>query len=564
MAILINEQTRYLIQGITGKQGQLACEEMLKEGSLVAAGVTPGKGGQNILGVPVYNSVAEAKEKQQIDVSVVLVPARNAKEAIIEAITAGIPLINIITENIPIHDAMHCLALAKKQGVRIIGPTSIGIFSVGKSKCGAIASGKSRSAFTPGPIGIISRSGGMACETALVLKQAGLGQSTVVGTGADVIMGDSYVELLQDFEMDPETKGIVLFAEIGGTVEEDLAAYLLARKKQGNPYPKPIAAFVSGKFAENYHLQNVSLGHAGAIIEGDKGSREHKVNVLRQAGVEIVEVHHEIGQRIKELITAKPVETNLSSLKASNLKKKYQTRISKLQDEDMVIRGIKLSNLIQNSKYTDAMFLQLSGRNPAGKESIIFEKLLISIIDHGMGTTSSLASRVITSGGNSLQVGVAGGILSLGDYHGGAIEKAMRQFYELIQLKDLAIEQIITRKIENKEIIFGFGHKHYKDEDPRVNFLIKELKRLNYDCKFLKLKSIIEQAFLKIKGKKLPLNIDGFLAMVLCSFAFDPLLGKGIFIIGRTSGLVAQCQEELLYEKPVRRIDEDEIEYIGL
>ena len=253
--------------------------------------------------MPVYNSIAEAQQKHEIKATVILVPAKVAKEAIVEAIKAGIPLINIITENIPVHDMAYCLALAKQCKIRIIGATSIGIYSVGKSKCGTIASGKSKIAFTPGNIGIISRSGGMSCETALILKQVGLGQSTVVGTGADILMGDSFVELIQDFENDEETKGIVLFAEIGGTVEEDLAEYLKKRKLEGNPYPKPIVAFVSGKFAEEYNLQNVSLGHAGAIIEGDKGTRKQKVKLLKEAGVIVEEIHHKIGEVIKNAIS---------------------------------------------------------------------------------------------------------------------------------------------------------------------------------------------------------------------------------------------------------------------
>jgi succinyl-CoA synthetase alpha subunit len=302
MAIIIFEDTKFLIQGITGTQGKLVCKEMLKYNSKVVAGVTPGKGGKLIENVPVYNSIKQAKQSHEIDATVILVPAKFAKGAIVEAIEAKIPLINIITESIPIHDMAYCHALAKQKKVRIIGPTSIGIASVGKSKCGVIASGKSEIVLKPGSIGVISRSGGMSCETSLVLKQAGLGQSTIIGIGSDVLMGDSFVELLIDFEKDSETKGIVLFAEIGGTSEEDLANFLIKRKKENNPYPKPIVAFISGKFAEEYNLQNVSLGHAGAILEGNKGTRKQKVKVLKEAGVIIAELHHEVGKLIKEAL----------------------------------------------------------------------------------------------------------------------------------------------------------------------------------------------------------------------------------------------------------------------
>jgi len=299
MAILINENTTYLIQGITGKQGLRTCEEMRSAGSKVIAGVTPGKGGENVQGVPVYNSI---KEAPKVDCSVILVPPKFAKAAILEAIESNIKLINIITENIPVHDMAYCFALATQKGIKIIGPTSAGINSVGKSKCGPIGSGKSKVSFAEGTIGVISRSGGMASETSLVLKQAGLGQSTVVSIGSDILMGESFKELIQDFEKDPETKGIVLFGEIGGTAEEDLATYLMERNNQGNPYPKPIVAFISGTFMETYNIQNVSLGHAGAIIEGDKGSRKAKVKALKEAGVFIAEVHHEVGDLMKHVI----------------------------------------------------------------------------------------------------------------------------------------------------------------------------------------------------------------------------------------------------------------------
>ena len=303
MSILIDEKTTFLIQGITGKQGAMTCSEMLKAGSKVVAGVTPGKGGQYVDGVPVFNSIHEAQTQgHKIDCTVILVPPKFAKGAILEAIESNIQLINIITENIPMHDMAYCFALAKKKNVTIIGPTSAGIYSVGKSKCGPIASGKSAIAFTQGSIGVISRSGGMSSETSLVLTQAGLGQSTVVSCGSDVLMGKSFKELAILFEQDSETKGIVLFGEIGGTSEEDLAIYLLNRKNEGKAFTKPIVACISGIFAQKLGMQNVSLGHAGAIIEGNKGTRENKVKALKEASVIIAEVHHEVGTLMKQAL----------------------------------------------------------------------------------------------------------------------------------------------------------------------------------------------------------------------------------------------------------------------
>lgn len=557
MSILINEETRFLIQGITGKQGQRACKEMLLEGAKVVAGVTPGRSGQEIENVPVYDSILEAKNNHQIDAAVIFVPPKFAKSAIIEAIEAEIRLINIVTENIPLHDMAYCLALAKKTNCKIIGPTSAGIYSVGKTKCGPIASGKSNIAFSPGRIGVISRSGGMASETSLVLTQENLGQSTVISIGSDVLMGTRYVELIQEFESDPETEGIVIFGEIGGTAEEDLALYLNKRKQQNDPYLKPIIAFISGKFAEG--IENVSLGHAGAIIEGNSGKRENKVKVLKEAGVIIAEQHHLIGKLMKKELDQK--ENKIEPY--INNKKQHKTRISKIENNDLTIRGDKLSNLIKNETFSDAVFFLLSSRRPNQHESILFEKILVSIIDHGMGTTSSLSSRTIISGGNSLNVGIAGGILSIGDYHGGAIEKAMQQFYSWKEKENLEdTKNMIRDLIREKKTIYGFGHKVYKEGDPRVKMILQEMKGISFQSQFLYLKDLTEQSFLEIKEKKISLNIDGLIALLLCDFGFDPLLGKGIFVIGRTPGLVAQCHEELKYEKPVRRLKEEEIEYI--
>ncbi|MBU1644232.1 MAG: citryl-CoA lyase [Nanoarchaeota archaeon] len=240
----------------------------------------------------------------------------------------------------------------------------------------------------------------------------------------------------------------------------------------------------------------------------------------------------------------------------------FKTRISKIENNDVTVRGEKLSNLVKKGNFSEAIFLLLSGRKASEQEAVLFEKILISVIDHGMGTTSSLTSRFVASGGNSLNTGVGAGILSIGDYHGGTIEKAMKQFYSWNEKKDEEVSLLIEDVINNKQVLYGFGHKVYKNDDPRVTVMLQEMKKIKFDSKFLKFKELVNKQFEKIKGKKIPLNIDGFIALLLCDFGFDYLLGKGIFIIGRTPGLVAQTYEELKYEKPVRRVGEEEIEYI--
>jgi citryl-CoA lyase len=236
----------------------------------------------------------------------------------------------------------------------------------------------------------------------------------------------------------------------------------------------------------------------------------------------------------------------------------FKTKISKIESGDVTIRGEKLSSLVKTGNFTDSIFLLLSGRKPKIQESILFEKILTSVIDHGMGTTSSLSSRFVASGGNSLNVGVGAGILSIGNYHGGAIENAMKFFYGLKDSSDAEIKEKVQHMLANKQTLYGFGHKIYKTGDPRVAVILEEMK----DSTFLRFKDLVESTIKETKGKNIPINIDGLIAIILCDFGFDPLLGKGIFIIGRTPGLVAQTYEELKDEKPVRRLDEEQIEYI--
>ncbi len=240
----------------------------------------------------------------------------------------------------------------------------------------------------------------------------------------------------------------------------------------------------------------------------------------------------------------------------------FKTRISKITDEGVVVRGEKLFELARTSRFTDIVFLELSGRKPSEKESVLFEKMLSLIVDHGMGTTSSMATRFVASGGNALNVAVGGGLLSIGNYHGGAIENAMKQFYawkgkSKEEVKAEAVEMVSARKV-----LFGFGHKHYKQGDPRVAVLKEEMDKIGFSSELWQYADAVEEAFEEVKGRRILKNIDCVLALLLCEFGFDPLLGKGIFLIGRTPGLVAQAFEELKHEKPVRRVSESEIEYV--
>ncbi len=299
MAILIDENTEVVVQGATGKEGSRAVRLMKEYGTKVVAGVTPGKGGQEVEGIPVYNHVQDAlKDFPNVQATLVVVPPKFAKFAIKEAIENNIRFINILTEGIPIKDSAELIGLAKSKDIILSGPSSVGIISPGKARVSVIGGENDQvnEIYTPGPIGIISKSGGMTNETAWVVKQAGLGQSTVIGMGGDQLVGMDFVDYLELFEKDPETKGVVIFGELGGTYEDKIAAAVSAGK-----LTKPIAAFIGGTFAEQFP-KGIKFGHAGALIEGERGLPSKKKQLLREAGVLVAEQHHELGELIKNAI----------------------------------------------------------------------------------------------------------------------------------------------------------------------------------------------------------------------------------------------------------------------
>lgn len=289
MSILIGRNTRLIVQGITGREGTFHTGQMLEYGTNVVAGVTPGKGGQEVLGVPVYNTVREAAEATGANASVLFVPARFLAESTKEAIDAELPMVITIAEHTPVHDMMLCYHLAKAKGVRLFGPNSFGIISPGKAKAGFMA----HRIFSPGPVGIMSRSATNCYETVFLLTNRGIGQSTCVGVGGDMIPGSSFADLLPDFEADAETEAIVLIGEIGGENEEIAAAYIKEH------VTKPVIALIAGKNAP----RGTSMGHAGAIVGADgKGSAERKEQALRAAGCHIAESTEHVAEIMSEIL----------------------------------------------------------------------------------------------------------------------------------------------------------------------------------------------------------------------------------------------------------------------
>ncbi|MBR9692821.1 citryl-CoA lyase [Candidatus Woesearchaeota archaeon] len=236
----------------------------------------------------------------------------------------------------------------------------------------------------------------------------------------------------------------------------------------------------------------------------------------------------------------------------------FKTAVSKMTENDLIIRGKKHSDMIGNWPFSKTIFFLLSGKEPDKKEAALFDAMLTTVIDHGMGTASSMATRFVASTGNSLNTAVAGGVLALGDYHGGAIEKAMCLFTEVD--KPAAF---VKDALENKKVLYGFGHKVYKIQDPRTAHLVALCKKEGYVSKYLTLALEMEKAIEELKGKKIVLNVDGAIAALLLDMGFAPEMGKGFFIIGRTPGLVVQAVEEQAREKPVRRVSEDDITYDG-
>ena len=287
MSIYINDKTRVLVQGITGNQGSFHTGQMLKYGTNIVGGVSPGKGGQEVEGIPVYNTVFEAVEKEQADASILFIPAPFAKDAALEALAAGIKILVLIPEHIPLQDAMDIMAQANRHNAVVVGPNTFGLVSSGACKIGIMPN----QYFVPGPVGVVSRSGTLCYEIVGHLTGNDVGTTTVVGLGGDRVVGLDFIDVLEQFEKDPDTETVVLVGEIGGSAEEEAAAYIKSSMS------KPVVAYLAGKSAP----PGKRMGHAGAIIERGRGTFESKVEALNTAGVDVAD----LPGRVPELVKAK-------------------------------------------------------------------------------------------------------------------------------------------------------------------------------------------------------------------------------------------------------------------
>ena len=289
MSVLVGNETRLVIQGITGTEGSFHGEQMIEYGTNVVAGVTPGKGGQEALGVPVFNSVQEAVEKQNANTSVIFVPPKFAACAMMESINANLDLIICITEGIPASDMVKVNHALENKKTRLVGPNCPGVITPGQAKIGIMPG----FIHTPGTIGIMSRSGTLTYEAVHQIGAHGLGQSTVIGIGGDPIIGTTFIDMLELFANDEGTEGVVMIGEIGGNAEEEAAQWVI-----DNNFKKPIVSFIAGQTAP----PGRRMGHAGAIIAGGKGTAAEKMKELKSAGITVVESPADIGQAMVSAI----------------------------------------------------------------------------------------------------------------------------------------------------------------------------------------------------------------------------------------------------------------------
>ena len=559
MAILIDEHTKVIVQGITGREGQARTRLMLDYGTNVVGGVTPGKGGGEVLGVPVFDSCAQAVAALGgVDVSVLFVPAQAIKAAALDAIDSGVKLVVLVADRVPVWDAMEIAAAASRRHANFVGPNTLGIASPGKAVVGMIG-GRAESArewFKPPlpggtGVGIISRSGGMSSSTAYYCGQAGVRISSIVHIGGDAVLGLRVPEVAMMFEKDAATDAIVLFGEIGGSQEEELAEMIRA-----GIVTKPVVAYIGGKAARS----GTRFSHAGAIIEGNKGTHAGKVTALREAKATVVDSFGELPAAVVNVLRTRGSRSLMTD---AERKAVWTTAITKIEPNKVAVRGHDIADLMGKVSFGAAVYLILTGKLPDEKTGKLMDGILVSSIDHGATPPSCLAARTVASTGASLSQSVAAGIMSINRHHGGAIEDGARYLGGLLaraRVEKRPIDEVATEEVArikgSGDRISGFGHRVHT-KDPRTGKLFELAQAAGLGdgpTTHVGAARAIERAFAAI-GKPLPINVDGAIGAILADLGLDPKVFNGIFMIARTPGLVAHVTEEQSREKPMRRID---------
>jgi len=554
MAILIDEKKLVLVQGITGREGRARTRLMREYGTNVVGGVTPGKGGQSVLGVPVFNTPQEAANSLgNIDVSVVFVPAAGVKDAAISAIEAGIKLAVLVPDRVPVWDAMEIAAAAKANDAMFLGPNTLGALSPGKAVAGMIG-GRAESArqwFKPGVpkgVGVISRSGGMASSTGYYLGQAGVRISSIVHIGGDAVIGIRLPDAALMFEADPLTEAIVIFGEIGSSQEEELSQLIADRK-----ITKPVIAYIGGKAAR----EGTRFSHAGAIIEGGRGTHAGKVKALREADATVVDAFGDLPGAVVEILQQIKGQSLMSE---AEKKAVWHSAITRIEPNKVAVRGYDIAELMGRVSFGAAVYLILTGELPPPAVARLMDAILVSSIDHGATPPSALSARSVASTGATLSASVAAGVISINRHHGGAIEDCARQLKTIADRAahdSISLEEAATRTLrtmsEAGERMSGFGHRVHT-KDPRTARLFELAREAGVDGVHMQAARAVEKAFADAK-KSLPINVDGAIGAILADLGMNPATFNGIFMVARTPGLIAHVIEEQSREKPMRRID---------
>ncbi len=565
MAILIGPDKRVLVQGITGREGAARTRLMKEYGTNVVAGVTPGRGGGMVENVPVFDTVGQARDTiGDIDISVIFVPAPLVKNAALEALAGGVKLLVLVPDRVPLYDVLELVAEADAQGASFIGPNTLGVLSPGSGVLGMMG-GRAASAqkwFYPGPVGVTSRSGGITTSIAYYLAQAGMGLSTIVHVGGDSVVGMPHADVLKRFEADPQTECVVLFGEIG-TSQEEMAADLIA----AGAFTKPLVACIGGKAARS----GTRFSHAGAIVEGNRGTYASKVARLREVGAEVVDSFADIPDVTRRVLQRRtlfiPPAKEKQKLMETDLH--WKTAITGIRPNEIRLRGYRIDDLMGRISFSQAIFLALTGELPPPQVGQLLDAIFVSSIDHGVTPPSTLAARTAASTGAPFNAALAAGLLSINQHHGGAIEDSMRLIRRGIELArvlegaaEVGAVALVAAYRKEKKRLPGFGHRIHTD-DPRTRRLLELASELGVAADGVEMLRAIEDAWAEATGKRLPMNVDGAIAGLLVDLKLPLELANTFFMMARLPGLVAQVHEEKTRERPMRVIHPTDHEYDG-